>query len=87
MSITIRSSEISCKLLTQYLKINVNWIGFSILFLLLISKIFLRSIKSVIVFETILELFILERTEGDEMEGMLVRKHEWENTTKKAPNR
>merc|ERR1719328_24639 len=28
-----------------------------------------------------------ERTEGDEMEGMLVRKHEWENTTKKAPNR
>ena len=30
---------------------------------------------------------ILERTEGDEMEGMLVRKHEWENTTKKAPNR
>jgi spectrin beta len=28
-----------------------------------------------------------KRTEGDEMEGMLVRKHEWENTTKKAPNR
>merc|ERR1719350_1226663 len=28
-----------------------------------------------------------KRTEGDEMEGMLVRKHEWENTTKKASNR
>jgi len=25
--------------------------------------------------------------EGDELEGMLVRKHEWENTTKKASNR
>ena len=43
--------------------------------------------KSVTVFENIFELLILERTEGDEMEGMLVRKHEWENTTKKAPNR
>ena len=76
MRITIRSSDISYKLFTKYLKINVNWIGFSI-----------RLIKSVTVFENIFELFILERTEGDEMEGMLVRKHEWENTTKKAPNR
>jgi spectrin beta len=25
--------------------------------------------------------------DGDELEGMLVRKHEWENTTKKASNR
>ena len=85
MRITIRSNEISYKLLTKYLKININWIGFSIIFLFLISKTI--RIKSVTVFENIFELFILERTEGDEMEGMLVRKHEWENTTKKAPNR
>ena len=25
--------------------------------------------------------------DGDELEGILVRKHEWENTTKKASNR
>ena len=30
--------------------------------------------------------FFAER-DGDELEGMLVRKHEWENTTKKASNR
>merc|ERR1719225_1210489 len=28
-----------------------------------------------------------EQTDSDGLEGMLVRKHEWENTTKKAPNR
>merc|ERR1711997_1394155 len=28
-----------------------------------------------------------ERTDGDELEGMLIRKHEWESTTKKASNR
>ena len=33
----------------------------------------------------LLRLFV-ER-DGDELEGMLVRKNEWENTTKKASNR
>lgn len=28
-----------------------------------------------------------ERVEGEEMEGMLIRKHQWESTTKKASNR
>ena len=28
-----------------------------------------------------------KRTDGDELEGMLMRKHEWESTTKKASNR
>jgi len=27
------------------------------------------------------------KRDGDEIEGMLVRKHEWESTTKKASNR
>ena len=31
-------------------------------------------------------LFIAEHPDG-ELEGMLVRKHEWESTTKKASNR
>jgi hypothetical protein len=29
----------------------------------------------------------LAERDGDELEGMLVRKHEWESTTKKASNR
>ena len=54
---------------------------------MIIRKFLYLKNKKVTDFENIFELLILERAEGDEMEGMLVRKHEWENTTKKAPNR
>jgi len=46
--------------------------------ILLCSNVFYLS---VIIFSSLLE------RDGDELEGMLVRKNEWENTTKKASNR
>ena len=48
------------------------------------------GILEIVTYKVMMMLMILgtfAERDGDELEGTLIRKHEWESTTKKASNR
>ena len=62
-------------------------IGNGVIMFLYVYGSFHVGLKMINLQDSLIINIVISERDGDEIEGMLVRKHEWESTTKKASNR